>query len=94
MAATKFSDVIRICGGASALARLLNVQVNTVQKWKDRENIPAERWPIFIAVAESKGKKLTPDILMRMAARNAPRLRPHPRPLPKVRPSRRPRVEA
>lgn len=74
-----FSDLIEFCGGASVLARKLNLRVNTVQKWKDRNSLPPEHWPRVIAIAESKGRKLTADRLMRMAARMAPKLQPHPK---------------
>lgn len=76
---TSFRDVIDACGQASALARALGMRVNTVQKWRDRDNIPPEYWRRVIDIARTKGRKITADRLMHISAKNAPIMQAKPR---------------
>src|SRR5262245_52825573 len=74
MVIRSFQDVIDACGQASVLARLLNLRVSTVQKWRDRDSIPVEHWKAIIEVARRKNRKITVDQLMILAAKRAPAL--------------------
>ncbi len=70
----RFRDVIDACGAASVLARALGLQVTTVQKWRDRDSIPVEHWQKVMDVARENGVTVTPEQLLKLAAKNAPKL--------------------
>ena len=49
----------------------VHVNYETVRKWRDRNSIPIEHWPMFVAAAKRRGyTDITTDALLAAATRS------------------------
>jgi hypothetical protein len=71
-----FGEVIDRWRSASELAREMGEQGVTVRQWRNRNNIPSEKWQRLIEVAASRGlHDVTLELLASLAA-SKPRREP------------------
>ena len=58
-AVTSFSEIISFWPSVSALSDDLGVPYQTAAAWKQRDSVPAERWPALITAAHKRGLTIT-----------------------------------
>jgi uncharacterized protein YjcR len=68
--AQSFREIIGLWDSPETLATELGAKVETVRKWRQRNNIPAEWWASIIEAAKARGQSLTADQMTALAARD------------------------
>lgn len=63
------SNFIKDLGGASAVARAIQVPMTTVATWAQKERIPHWRMPALAKLAKRQGKIVPADLAASMKAR-------------------------
>ena len=63
-----FQDVIDLWPTARSLAEDVGENTATVHKWRQRDNIPGEKWLALVEAAKRRGFKVPLIALARMAA--------------------------
>ena len=67
----QYVDVINKWASPTVLARALNVEVETVRKWRQRDNIPSRYWINLTMLAQLEGyKSITLTSLAIIEAKN------------------------
>lgn len=64
-----FADIIDLWPTATELAAELGEKEGTVRQWKNRNSIPADRWPAIVGASARRGfRQVTYEILAAIAA--------------------------
>lgn len=65
-----FRDVIRLWPSKEALASDVSVRLPAVNKWWQRDRIPAERWSAILSTDKARSSGVTSETLVALAARD------------------------
>lgn len=67
--ANTFREIVELWPSPDALAEDIGAKFETVRKWRQRDNIPAEWWLPVIDAAKARNLVLTSDQFAAIAAR-------------------------